>query len=917
MNTLTKVLLGIVAALLLVFITIAVAVTLIFEPNDYRPYLVDAVENATGRTFTLDGDLGLKLFPCCGVSIGSASLGNPQGFPAGDFASLESAVVSVKIWPLITRREIQIGRVTLDGLDVKLLQLTDGRGNWEFEADSAEPDTAAESPVKSLTIEGFVTRNGNISFIDQATDDTYTARDINIEAGAIGGDAAVPVSAKLTVKDQKQGTSAAIELTAILALLDLGVQIDQPELTVTATGAAIPTGEADVVLTATQINYDTSTGAASGSGLDIQLSLPGLQLQANADASYQDDTLTASGTFAIPEGELRTLLAAMPEIDYSPAAEDAMQSLTGNGRWALGGSSVNLSDLNLRLDQAAITGSAALTNFDTGASTLDLRVDSLDVDRYLPESSADTAAASAAPTTVPFELLRDMPVQVNLQVQQLRVSGIEVTALHTKIANSSNALSVAIEAQTLGGQLNLAGNGNPAAAEPALAGRLELRDINPRMLLTALDSAVATTDPAALSRLSGSSRWRLGSRFLELTEMSWQLDSSRLTGSMAVKDFDDPDSRFELALDQINLDSYLAPESETAAEESADTQIPTDLIRELKLAGQLTAGSLTVMKMQLQNLQAGVNAANGVLRLEPLRASVYGGSYQGSIVIDATGPESQLTMDQQLSAVQIGELLQTLVDSDRLAGSLSLQLKGSGSGNTQSELLKALGGDFSFNLGDGVYHGMDIVYEIQNAQALVKRAAAPDLPNRMETPIRTLSFTGRMVDGVLGSDDLKAEIPYLSLGGKGGVNLVERTLNYQLNAQVLKTADSAPGSQLQSLVGSVIPLTIKGPMSKPKVGVDLQGLIFENVKEQARNALLKKLGAGPAENTPSAATTTTGSDSNASAATQSSAAEPDSGTAAPEQPAAEPVEENKEPEKIKPEDLLKQGLRDLFKKPDQ
>jgi hypothetical protein len=204
---------------------------------------------------------------------------------------------------------------------------------------------------------------------------------------------------------------------------------------------------------------------------------------------------------------------------------------------------------------------------------------------------------------------------------------------------------------------------------------------------------------------------------------------------------------------------------------------------------------------------------------------------------------------------------------------------------------------------------MDLVYEIQNAQALLKRTPAPLVPDRMETPIRALSFTGQMVDGVLGSDNLKAEIPYLSLGGKGGVNLVERTLNYQLNAQVLKTADNATGSQLQSLIGSVIPLTIKGPMSKPKVGVDLQGLVVETVKEQARNALLKKLGPAPADS----ATTTAPATPAASSATDASPAAATENTA--DAPASEPTETKPEP--VKPKDLLKQGLRDLLKKPEQ
>jgi AsmA protein len=193
MNRIVKILVAAVGAVLLVFIAIAIAVTFVFEPNDYRPLVVDSVRSATGRDFALDGDLELKLFPCCGVSVGAASLGNPPGFPETPFASIESASVSVKIWPLLTRREVQIGRVTLHGVDVQLAELADGRANWAFETAETtnEPQEEGEDSFGSLSIEGLEISNGNVAYSD-ADGAHYSARNILIDAGAIGGDAPVP-----------------------------------------------------------------------------------------------------------------------------------------------------------------------------------------------------------------------------------------------------------------------------------------------------------------------------------------------------------------------------------------------------------------------------------------------------------------------------------------------------------------------------------------------------------------------------------------------------------------------------------------------------------------------------------------------------------------------------------------------------
>jgi len=940
MRTLPKILLGAVGAVVVVFAAIAIAVAFVFEPNDYRPFLVDSVEKATGRDFALDGDLGLKLFPCCGVSIGSAKLGNPPGFPDEAFASIESASVSVKIWPLLTRREVMIGTVSLDGVDARLTELADGRTNWAFESDEApaEPEVESESPIASLTIEGLEIRNGKVSY--SAPGGRYSASDIRVDAGAIGGDSPVPVSASLTARDDGAGTSAEIELGGSLALDGDLVNLEEPRLSVRAKGSAIPTGEASAEVAGAALRYDTAAGTGSLQGLETTVSLPGTRIELTGNVELAGDAATGSGEFHIPEANLRQLLSAFPEAGYQPAGSAALERLTGGGRWTLTKSSAALGELNLKLDDSTITGSAGVTSFDTGAAKASISIDRIALDDYLPREEPPPAkepakAATAEPTEVPFESLADLLVDADLKIGDLVASGVTLQGLDAKVKSDGRAMSLAVESRLFGGSLKLNGNGTPGGASPSLAGQLEVSGISPRAALTALGETVDTANPEALTRLTGSTRWRLGRRSLALEQMSWQLDGTRMTGTLGVDDFESAATRFDIALDRINLDDYLAADTEeTAADDGADVEVPAELIRGLDVKGHLAAAALTVMDLSLTNLDASVTAADGVLKLEPLKANLYGGTYQGTITIDATGAKSRLSLDQQISAVQIGQLLSALVGTDRMAGAVSFNLAGTGVGNTEKELLKALTGNVTFNLSDGVYRGMDIAYEIENAQSLLKRTAAPERPNRKETPIRALSFSGKMVDGVLGSDDLNAEIPFLKLGGKGGVNLLERTLDYQLNAQVLKSADNAPDSRLKSLAGSIIPLSIKGPMADPKVGVNLQGLVVETVKERARDEIFKRLGinepssgaggtgsgtGGAGSGTPTETTQTVPAAQATPAEapqTAASGGETSGGTGNATEAAPEPeaAQEAKPAEPPSTRDLIESGLRGLLKK---
>ena len=63
MAKLLKILGIVVGALVGLFIVILVGIALTFDPNDYRSDIELAVEESTGRTLTLAGDLELQLFP--------------------------------------------------------------------------------------------------------------------------------------------------------------------------------------------------------------------------------------------------------------------------------------------------------------------------------------------------------------------------------------------------------------------------------------------------------------------------------------------------------------------------------------------------------------------------------------------------------------------------------------------------------------------------------------------------------------------------------------------------------------------------------------------------------------------------------------------------------------------------------------
>lgn len=553
-----KIVLVLAAVVVAGFLALGIAVTALFDPNDYRAQIVDAVSKGTGRPFELEGELGLEFFPCCAISVGPARLGNPAGFPTENFAQFLSAAARIRIWPLLLRREIEIGTFRIDGLELHLLRLADGRGNWRFSNDSAAQSAerpGSGSAMGRLRMESIDATGARLRYQDLQAGAEYAATDVHVHSGAV-------------------------------LFQDGTLAIDSPDLALIVTGAKLPNAQMTIGLTAERLEFASDAG------------------------------------------------------------------------------------------------------------TMDLR------------------------------------------------------------------------------------------------------------------------------------------------QFAMGIDESTMTGNAAIGE--DGQVVFDAAIDRLNLDAYLPraePDAATAASATAPTRIPVETIRRLHIDGRLRAGELTLLKTRLTNVAASLKAADGLLRIDPLAADLYGGQFRGTASIDARGPQATLAIDHQVAGVQVGDLLRTRLDKDVLSGALSLSLAATGSGATTEDVLRGLNGTVVLDLADGIYHGTDFLYEIRRAAALLKQRAPPPAPATRQTPINTLRMTGRLVDGVMKSDWITAEVPAMHVGGKGDLDLTTRLMNYRMKAELVAAPDGSGDDELADLAGKSIPFTVKGPANSPRVKVDLDDLL----KNEAQGALERGL----------------------------------------------------------------------------
>ncbi len=136
------------------------ALVLLVNPNQFKPMIIEQVKAQTGLELVIDGELSWQFFPAVGLQLGHTELRNPAGFSQPNLFKVEQVGVEVSVMPLLSQ-QLEIGNVRLDGAEIYLETLADGRKNIDAlsrtepqAADSEEAKPAEETQAPSEPASG-------------------------------------------------------------------------------------------------------------------------------------------------------------------------------------------------------------------------------------------------------------------------------------------------------------------------------------------------------------------------------------------------------------------------------------------------------------------------------------------------------------------------------------------------------------------------------------------------------------------------------------------------------------------------------------------------------------------------------------------------------------------------------------------
>jgi AsmA protein len=446
-----------VGAMLLLFVVAAIAVSLLFDPNDYKDEITAAVQDATGRQLTLDGDLELAVFPTIRIAVGSATLSNAPGFGDEPMARIGSATLSLALLPLLAQR-IEVSQARLEGLELNLARNRSGANNWQdlggqdATAGAAPAAEGGEAPADlDLGVGAIEIENAHIVWNDAATGARWELTDFGMTAEDFGVGQRFPLHIEFALAGAEVAVVVDADMQATLALGDNAYRLDELAVTVDGSGAGWPGGPSQA-----KLHFDSLAANLADESLELNgltLEFLGITMAGSLSGQRLFSNLALTGAVDIREFVPRELLERF-EVDVQTADTDVLTRASAKANLLYNSSQIGLRDMQLTLDDSTMTGRLAL---EGERVTWDLSVDDINVDRYLPpsqESDAPAEEGSLDEVDLPLDVMKTVDARGELKFGKAKFSGLTLTNAAFALTAANGAARLTPSAELYGGRFN-------------------------------------------------------------------------------------------------------------------------------------------------------------------------------------------------------------------------------------------------------------------------------------------------------------------------------------------------------------------------------------------------------------------------------------------------------------------------------
>ena len=396
-----RILLKSIAIIIFIIVLLIVVATQLISPQDIFSQVSTKIEQATGRTLTVNGEQNLSVFPSLSLELNEVHFSNVKGGSKQDMASITELLIHIP-WFSVFSGELHINKFVINNPDIVLEKSMDGKVNWQF-SPSASTEKKIESSAESTT-------NDDNVILPEYFDISLGQVEIN------GG--------KLTFIDHQSKETKIIDQLNLAVLLP---SLRQPLHFLGSVRYMAQVFELESSIT-------TPEKAINNQVFSLKLDLTSQLAKLNYQGDVVQQGKELKGKLSVLGDSVKQLLnwQSIPLV----AKDEAFNKFSFSTNMHFANNKLTLNELMVNLDALAFKGSTTITLSSPLNISTNIDLGILDLNPYLPEnnntseesSSNDTANQPVIwdDTALDLSALASLNANISIQSSQLFVREIKL-----------------------------------------------------------------------------------------------------------------------------------------------------------------------------------------------------------------------------------------------------------------------------------------------------------------------------------------------------------------------------------------------------------------------------------------------------------------------------------------------------------
>lgn len=439
-----------VASLGILAVAAVVTITTLVDVESYKPKIEQLVTEKTGYPLTLGGKISLSLFPWVGLSFTDLQLDNPKGFVEKKFVRIDGFQARLKVLPLLSRK-VELSSFVINRPEIFLEKNPQGIWNWEKLTERGK-SSMVQAAEKAPTLAGD--KKKELPPPVAQGQDGFALESLVVAEFSITEGHVLINDLENKLKRELSGFS--------LDLVD--VSLDKPiNITMAAVldgkplslqGSVGPLGSDPG---AGKINLDLVIQVLETLNIDVKGYLQEIKSKKTYELAINVEPFSLKKLFS-------NLGLSFPVVTSDP---QVLENIGFRATMVGDATMVVLSDSNIQLDDSSIKLDATVKDFSRPDLALNMAVDSIDVDRYLPppkknqpvsgqpkietSTAPDTKNASSGTTVsrqaqkssgINYGPLRKLVLQGSMRLAKVKIHGGTLSNVSLDIAGRDGLFTI-------------------------------------------------------------------------------------------------------------------------------------------------------------------------------------------------------------------------------------------------------------------------------------------------------------------------------------------------------------------------------------------------------------------------------------------------------------------------------------------